>query len=219
MPINAPVRRAHCRGCDASIDVPVDVWGDLLVLFDDEHEHLTLGQVRHHGTSIAGVDARCSFALTSPTCERCHALVPVDIPLDLRHDVPCGACGTRFHVYPVPEWLQKLSPTAQQIYARDLGEAHGESGMQASIPQGTAPIVMSCPQCGGSLRLGSDVTRTLTCHYCTSDVYLPDDLWQRIHPAKTVKEFFVRFEGETVAARRARASREANEHNAHRGKP
>jgi hypothetical protein len=37
------------------------------------------------------------------------------------------------------------------------------------------------------------------CQYCKTDVYLPDDLWRRLHPVKTMAPWFVRFEGRSRA--------------------
>jgi hypothetical protein len=51
----------------------------------------------------------------------------------------------------------------------------------------------------------------MACRFCHTDVYLPDDVWRRLHPVATVKEWFIRFEGQTRAQRAAdkRAKRDA----------
>jgi hypothetical protein len=43
---------------------------------------------------------------------------------------------------------------------------------------------MACPSCGGALKSAADTQRTTSCEFCGSSVYLPDDLWRRLHPAK-----------------------------------
>src|SRR5262249_37196322 len=48
----------------------------------------------------------------------------------------------------------------------------------------SAPVIMRCPECGGSLRVTSDSARTIACDHCNNNVYLPDDLWRSLHPVK-----------------------------------
>jgi len=51
----------------------------------------------------------------------------------------------------------------------------------------------------------------MACRFCQTDVYLPDEVWRRLHPVATVQEWFIRFEGKTRAERAAEeeAEREA----------
>src|SRR4029078_2601772 len=37
-------------------------------------------------------------------------------------------------------------------------------------------------------------SRMVDCQYCSSSVYLPDDLWQRFHPVAEVKRWFLCFD-------------------------
>jgi hypothetical protein len=61
------------------------------------------------------------------------------------------------------------------------------------------------------LKITSDRPRILPCEYCHSDVFLPDEVWVRLHPVETGRRFYVRFEGRT----RAELRREAAERLAH----
>ncbi|MGH7296871.1 MAG: hypothetical protein ACRELB_18170 [Polyangiaceae bacterium] len=206
LPINAPALSARCAACNASVAVVADVWGDLLVLFDDEHELLTEGTTRHHGTSIASMDARCSFARSFPSCDGCSTPLPLDIALDADLDLRCASCGRAARVYPVPGWLRDVCATAQQIYALDGGARPSPGHAAPADASGAAgPVAIVCPQCGGALHASADGARVVRCRFCSADVVLP---------ARTVQEWFVRFDGETAAHRRARVAREANEHNA-----
>ena len=117
LPVNAPGLSARCGACDGVVGVPAGVWGDLLVLFDDEHEHLTEGVTRHHTGNLATADdVRCTFALSVPRCG-CGAALPVDVALDTEADVDvgCPSCGRRARVYPVPAWLREVCSTAEQL--------------------------------------------------------------------------------------------------------
>jgi hypothetical protein len=50
------------------------------------------------------------------------------------------------------------------------------------------------------------------------DVYLPDALWLRLHPVKTVRRFVVRFEGKTPKQLKAEAAARAKKAEAARCK-
>ncbi len=191
LPIDVPTRTVTCASCSAQTEVAVDVWGDLLVLLDDEYELLEEGRVRHHTTSIASMDAHASFTRTMPRCA-----CGVALPLDASSDVSC-ACGRVMHVGPLPSWLSVLSPTAQAIYHADANASFAK------------PTALTCPRCGGALDIEKSVTR---CRFCATNVAMT------VRAGHQPQTFYVRFDGETVRARRARVAREANEYNA-RNKP
>jgi hypothetical protein len=51
------------------------------------------------------------------------------------------------------------------------------------------------------------MARLCPCSFCRADVYLPDDLWRRLHPAKVVQRWYITFRGKTQGqlAQEARA--------------
>ncbi len=55
------------------------------------------------------------------------------------------------------------------------------------------PVAFSCPQCAGSLMIDGN-ERLIQCEYCETRVYLPDDLWLQLHPAKKKTRWFIGFE-------------------------
>jgi hypothetical protein len=46
---------------------------------------------------------------------------------------------------------------------------------------------MSCPSCAAGLQITAADQRTTTCAYCKASVYIPDDLWRQLHPAKQAR--------------------------------
>jgi len=84
-----------------------------------------------------------------------------------------------------PDWLRELLSQVLLILNAEESEPGGAKGELTG-----QLVVFSCPKCGGALDVdGSD--RILECRYCGSKVYLPDDLWLRLHPAKTVQRWFL----------------------------
>jgi hypothetical protein len=46
------------------------------------------------------------------------------------------------------------------------------------------PVIFKCPSCLAGLDIDG-ARRIVSCRYCDSDIYLPDDLWMHLNP--TVK--------------------------------
>lgn len=58
------------------------------------------------------------------------------------------------------------------------------------LPSSSKPILFTCPSCAGNLEIdGTD--RMISCKFCNSQIYLPDDLWFRLHPAKEVERWYM----------------------------
>lgn len=67
---------------------------------------------------------------------------------------------------------------------------------------------MGCPKCSASLDITADSQRTVACKYCETDIYLPDDLWLRLHPVKKAERWYIEYSGESSADRRRRLQQE-----------
>jgi hypothetical protein len=70
---------------------------------------------------------------------------------------------------------------------------------------------MSCPQCAGALQVTAESERTVTCQYCQSAVYLPDPLWQRLHPVRIAAWWYVKLQGLSAEDERAELDRKWKE--------
>jgi hypothetical protein len=195
VPVNAPSESAHCAGCTRDFPLPPAIFSELLLRFDDAYPSrvepfakgtdATVGELRVHATYHSG----------AIVCEKCGGeLSLTTLPREGTVTFACAACGDPAACFPVPEWLRALVPTATHIAVSD---ATASPSAVASQPrhEDSKPILMPCPGCGASLKLTSDATRTLKCAFCNNDVYLPDDLWRRLHPMRTMAPWFVRFEG------------------------
>jgi hypothetical protein len=54
---------------------------------------------------------------------------------------------------------------------------------------------MACPQCNGGLTITPETPRTMTCAFCGVQVFLPDGLWLRLHPARKMRRWTLSFVG------------------------
>ena len=88
--------------------------------------------------------------------------------------------------FPAPEWLKEQLPTALQVFGGDEEVARAQGVDLAVNEAATKPIAMPCPSCGGGLTIKHDTDRTVTCQFCSTSVFIPDALWVRLHPTKTM---------------------------------
>jgi len=104
----------------------------------------------------------------------------------------CAKCGHTTPVFPAPPWLVGVVPQTRQVFFAERDGAPSAPGAEAGEAR---PVALSCPQCGGGLLVTGDSERMMPCKYCGVDVYLPDAVWLKLHPAKVAKYWMIRFEG------------------------
>lgn len=194
LPINGPYTRFSCTACFEDISIPQDRIADFLNDFEEEYEGLTEGQ-GCGGTLMCGSGTfKYSHWRLSPRCSSCKT--PLEISENQGESIiSCSKCSAEYHAFPAPDWLRKKVPSARFIIAQQPppGE-NGGFGVEID-ENSTKPIVMSCPQCAGALSVSARSERIMECGYCSSEVYVPDAIWKRLHPVRKTEEWFVCFEG------------------------
>ena len=210
-PVNLPTRTHACAYCQQLMELPPELFGDLLGLFDDEHRELARGGTEHYEDEAEGLVVHGSYQrVDKPLCEKCKEPFRDESIVDgSARDIFCASCGDPASTAPVPPWLGALVPSARQIVSVQRGAAGGV-GQQPEVAAETAePIAMACPSCGAGLTITTEHARTTPCTFCKVSVYLPDPLWLKLHPVRTVQAWFVGFEGPSARDReRSRAEAE-----------
>jgi hypothetical protein len=201
VPLNGPAEHAHCDSCQKELPLPNRLWSAVLEELDEAHDRLADGSGKAGTRDVSGFSLHYSYRRTIPRCEKCQQPFATDrLAPGSARDFCCVHCGDGASTAPAPAWLRALVPTATQIYSVDRGLAQAEgAGPAPAVADAPRPVVMACPQCGGSLKLTSEAARLLPCQFCKTDVYLPDELWRRLHPARIAREWYVRFDGKTRA--------------------
>jgi hypothetical protein len=198
LPVNAPMRKITCSACLEKNDLPSEHLSGFLNDFEQEYP----GLLERQGRGGQMMSGRHKYTYSghrlSPRCKSCSLSLPEVVP-GTDGQITCSGCGSVFATYPVPDWLKRLTPSAIQIISpeRESALATGPSNVQPDLQQSNA-IMMSCPGCGGGLTVMATTERVSSCRYCQAQVFIPDELWKRLHPVKTTLEWFVRFEGATM---------------------
>ena len=60
------------------------------------------------------------------------------------------------------------------------------------------PVIFTCPNCSAVLRINTETARILTCEHCDSDVYMPDPIWNRLHPVKKILPWTIIYKGKKL---------------------
>jgi hypothetical protein len=195
VPINGPFRRFYCSSCSECLSIPDETITGFLCDFEEDSPGLSEGQ-GSGGTMMGGGGTfKYGYWRLAPRCSTCSKSLTLP-EFEMETEIVCG-CGRAYQVYPAPEWLRDAVPSARQIISREREMTEGDRPGSSICESSDELVVMSCPQCGGALSVGSGNDRTMKCGFCGSEVFIPDAVWARLHPVRKTEEWFVLFEGRT----------------------
>ena len=202
--------RIACPYCHTDQVLPQRLWQGLLRELD---EHSDRGDPREATATEGARTVVYTLGPGVPRCERCDAPYPVAaLHPDEPRNFACVQCGDPASAAPVPPWIRgPVGPARQVVAVLPRPELPGGGAAALSPADEPRPVAMACPSCGGGLQITAASARLLGCRYCGSDVYIPDDLWRRLHPVKKVEPFYVGFAGPSLWRRRVDAERRAAE--------
>ncbi len=199
LPLDAPVLEVSCAQCSGQVSVPAETWGAMLSELDDRIDQLAEGQGHTANKVIGGQKLVYEIKRAMPHCEKCGTPLEIaDLPVGTSRNLACTQCGDPASTEPTPPWLGQTAPNARQLYRVDPDpRLEGSNRVALSPPPAPRPVALTCPSCGAGLHITVENPRLTTCEFCSADVYLPDAVWQKLHPVKVVTPFYVRFEGQT----------------------
>ena len=186
--VNGPTRSLLCSSCQSEIEVPEDFWKGILEdVCSEVRNDLEEGE-GSNSTIFGTFNTSLMYGRLNPYCLKCKKEFKLPEQCDSAFTYSCPECATKSPVAPAPEWFMKMVPSAKLLVnaTPELSDDVEEE------PAVSGPIAFFCPQCGGSLMIdGSE--RLIPCSYCNTSVYLPDDLWLRLHPARIKTRWFIGF--------------------------
>jgi DNA-directed RNA polymerase subunit RPC12/RpoP len=186
VPLNGPWQVAHCDSCQTDIDIPSDYWPDIFGdMLEDIKSDLAEGEGRN-STIFGTFHTTMLYGELHARCEGCKTKFEPKADLTEGYTHTCEECGRKIEVIPSPQWLKG----ATTLFV----DASLQSKSAVEETDISSPIAFTCPQCGGALMVDGK-ERLLPCQFCGVSVYLPDDLWLRLHPAKIKQRWFVGFKG------------------------
>jgi predicted RNA-binding Zn-ribbon protein involved in translation (DUF1610 family) len=191
LPINALAETFRCEKCGKDNTIPEDTWKSLL---EDNVKELG-GYEEGEGQNSTVMTGEYNFALTfgkqKPRCGKCKTTIPEKNIYDYKTagDYKCEKCGNEIHIRPADKLAESIVSDAMFIAGEDTTQfSTGQGNFEK--PQASKPVIFTCPSCAGALKVDGS-KRIIACSYCNSDIYLPDDLWFALHPAKTIERWYI----------------------------
>lgn len=196
VPINGPFRSLLCSGCFETFSIPDRTITGFLNDFEENFTGLAEGE-GSGGTMISGAGTfKYGYWRLAPRCSGCRK--PLKLPEYAADTKITCQCGREYQVYPPAEWLLEHIPSIRQFISIER-EIIKEEPAEAAIHTNSQELfVMTCPRCSGTLSIGAGNERVMKCNFCSSEVYIPDAIWTRLHPARKTEEWFAVFDGRTA---------------------
>lgn len=202
MPINALVDHILCHSCQKTQDFTYDYWRKSIL---DSAVTDGFKFSDNEGQNQTNMTGEFTFHLTygkqQPRCGKCKTYLDENRIDEFAKtgNAKCAKCGNDISVRSTPDELKAIFPGMVYLAGEDSDMfSTGKSSFQ-SAPSGK-PIIFTCPSCAGALEIDGK-ERMVTCKFCSSEIYLPDDLWFRLHPVKTVNRWYMVYEDKFVKER------------------
>lgn len=196
VPINALIPSAICPECQHEVNLYRAFWKDIL----DWTTRKATGAPGAY-TTILDSGATLTVDLAPLRCSSCEADLSLTEELLTQGPawIPC-ACGALTAIRPV---RRDFEPRISVLFTHIIGEDAKQiaAGVPGPAPEAVEPVLFPCPRCGASLEVDGS-SRTVKCGYCSASAYLPDDLWRRLHPVKTIERWHLLIDEERVAEHR-----------------
>ena len=184
-----------CGNCGAEIKLRQFMLNTLFGVFLDRTKYMnaflsgTLEQIGGGGVNEAG-SYKMSYSSSLPYCEECQTYIDESSILESisgRHPVVCKKCSHKMPLRIADEDVKEFHPKAIAV----INDSEGiEAGIKNTDDK-KSTVVIKCMTCGAGLEITGKTKRTIKCQYCDNENYLPDNIWQKLHPHKDTEPFFV----------------------------
>ncbi|MEM9691803.1 MAG: hypothetical protein AAGA56_04620 [Myxococcota bacterium] len=185
--VDGPYKKVVCHACGSDVRLTT-IWKSLVrnALDDGGRGKMELAvQVSEVGPIYLARQRD-----QPPPCSYCGAEMSVseeDVATGTNGEVVCPSCGGSHPTWPAPGFLKKAG--VQQVFLAPPPQARRKPEADTPPP---APVCFGCLNCGANLKIGVDDKRIVTCAYCQSDNYLPHEVWNRLHPVRRRRAFWLR---------------------------
>jgi LSD1 subclass zinc finger protein len=177
IPVNGPLPHVVCPSCGTVVQIPPRTLGGYMAWLSDDRPIFD-------GVAVSGgMRFQMKSTRFAAYCEICDTALPVaDVGTDAI--VRCPGCAAQYPTFPVPEPFVKHAGPARQLTCAQRDPDPPREQVPASLSY-------TCPSCGADLTIDADTGRIHHCQFCSSDVFIPDEVWARLHPVERVRTWFV----------------------------
>ncbi len=171
----------HCRACESVIPVPMTYWNGLFFqLFEAFPNGKTFSLELSAGV-MSELPLFARFREQMPACSACEAPLPLTQPLGYEGPIFCARCQHPTRTFGRPHWISAQFADLRQFF----------EPVELAVAPSEKTVAFACQECGGKLRLKSDMRRLTECQYCRATMFLPAELWHALHPVEKRRAWWV----------------------------
>lgn len=190
LPINAFAEEIVCEKCGHKNVISSDFWNSIITENINDIGKFEEGEGQNSKIITGGYEFSVLYGKQKARCQKCKTTIPEEVFNTIEEgNYKCAKCGNSVFIRKPTEFIKNIISSAMFV----VGEEDGQiaTGVKSAIKTDKAkPVIFTCPSCAANLEVdGSE--RIVTCKSCDSKVYLPDDLWLALNPAKTVDRWYV----------------------------
>lgn len=188
IPVNGPVRVVYSELSGAPRSISESLFKNIIL--DAEEAFPSMGWGQGYSTNVTSEGLRVTFSVakTRPGCSTCDTALP-EQALSYDGELRCTHCGAANDVRPSPYWLTGMVPSATQIVGA-VREGQRDGLVQDRM------VTLACHACSQLIEARCDTGRLSACPNCQAQIWLPDEVWERLHPEPEVRRWYIRLEGE-----------------------
>ncbi|MDD5363655.1 MAG: hypothetical protein PHN88_16145 [Ignavibacteria bacterium] len=188
--INAFENEIFCESCGNKNEISPGHWKSIVSDNIKEAKDFSEGEGQNSKTFAGDFEFSLLFGKQMARCGNCKTTIPEVAYEKLSgSSYKCAKCGAEISVRKPDEFVLKLVPQALYLAGEDANQFNtGGAGIKK--PGTVKPVLFTCPSCAGNLEVDG-TARMITCKFCNSKIYLPDELWHELHPVKTVSRWYI----------------------------
>lgn len=183
--VNALVTRVRCARCGRMLDVPPKIWGSLLGRALSEAPGWPERIGRHKRLLTKRGEYSALVGRQEPCFRDTHT------PIDMETVDPVGGIcrlvnpesGRQAIARTLPDELRSALPGVIQLVGEDPGllAAAGVTLPDVRPARIAGETTVNCTQCGAGIDVAAE-ERLVTCPFCDTVSFLPDELWRKLNP-------------------------------------
>ncbi len=187
--INALTPKISCPSCREELKLNLKTWEGILEDPIKEAPDFDEGEGTN-STVMGNINYQITYGRQIPRFPQSKKCIELEMIEEYAEKgfVEDPETGKKHSFRKIPEEYANIFPGALYLAMEDTGLVPG--GIENKTVNAPEPVAFACPKCGGFLDVDGK-ERMIKCSFCSASVYLPDDLWMRLHPADTITRWFV----------------------------
>lgn len=189
--LNAFTENVLCPSCYKFNVFDGEEWKNLLDDALQEGPKMELGEGQPSTIMRGQYTYQLMYGRQEPRCGKCKTNIDISKieEYSSKGNVLCKKCSAEIFVRKPDELIAENFSNVKFLVGEDDDQLKKNPGT-GKLPSSAKPVLFTCPACAGNLEIdGTD--RMVDCKFCDSQIYLPDDLWLRLHPVKEVSRWYM----------------------------